>query len=331
MGLFYPRQYKNMKGTGRLEDDRTYPIKEFFEDQKQVEHYEIKDKEYWVVDVEGSIHLCESDLTDGELFFKIGKLTGDLYCHCRHFKPSVVPAELGGEIIFVLDEEELAKYRTNTAGSTKEDAPFGGMELLTNKQPSKSDIIKRLKTAIADSIDCGYDDIDLNDLRTQIEQERTNIDKYKLRITLDKRLSGNIECRIYMSDNDEDELKLNAIQKTIYLMFIIHENGIIVDDIRPDVWEMAKKIYDKMCGRVEKVFEGKDSERLYTKGISKELFRISTIRVYISEIREVIKKKTPFKSVIDSFAIEGYKNAPFKVEKATDELREQIREAFDLD
>ena len=317
-------------GVIRPEDDLTYQIKKFFEGQEQVEKSDIVDVKNWVVDVEGSIHLYESDLYNGELFFKIGKLTGNLYCHCRHFKPSVIPTELGGEIIFVLDEEELAKYRTNTSGSINDDDPFGGMELLTAKKPSKSDIIKRLKTAIADSIDCGYDDIDLNDLRTQIEQERTNIDKYKLRITLDKR-SDNIECRIYMSDSDEDELKLNAIQKTIYLMFIMHENGIIVDDIRPDAWKMAKKIYDQMYGRVEKVFEDEDSDELYTRGISKELFKISTIRGYISEIRDDIKKKTPFKSVIDSFAIEGYKNAPFKVKKATDELREQIRQAFGLD
>ena len=329
MGFWKSGIDRSTTGEIRREDDRTNQIKEFFSNQKQVEKYDIVDVKNWVVDVEGSILLFESDLADGELFFKIGKLTGNLYCHCRHFKPSVVPTELGGEVVFVLDEEELAKYRTNTSGSTNDDDPFGGMELLTAKKPSKSNIIKRLKTAIADSIDCGYDDIDLGDLRAEIEQERTNIDKYKLRITLDKRSSDNIECRIYMSDSD-DELKLNAIQKTIYLMFIMHENGIIVDDIRPDAWKMAKKIYDQMYGRVEKIFEDEDSDELYTKGISKELFKISTIRGYISEIREAIKKKTPFKSVIDSFAIEGYKNAPFKVEKATDELREQIRQAFGL-
>lgn len=330
MGFWKSGIDRSATGEIRTEDDRTNQIKEFFESQEQVEKYDIVDVKNWVVDVEGSILLFESDLYDGELFFKIGKLTGNLYCHCRHFKPSVVPTELGGEIIFVLNEEELAKYRTNTIGSINDDDPFGGMELLTAKKPSKSDIIKRLKTAIADSIDCGYDDIDLDDLRAEIEQERANIDKYKLRITLDKRSSDNIECRIYMSDSD-DELKLNAIQKTIYLMFIMHENGIIVDDIRPDAWKMAKKIYDQMYGRVEKIFEDEDSDELYTKGISKELFKISTIRGYISEIREAIKKKTPFKSVIDSFAIEGYKNAPFKVGKATDELREQIRQAFGLD
>ena len=102
-------------GVIRPEDDQTNQIKEFFEGQEQVEKYDIVDVKNWVVDVEGSILLFESDLADGELFFKIGKLTGNLYCHCRHFKPSVVPTELGGEIIFVLDEEELAKYRTNTS------------------------------------------------------------------------------------------------------------------------------------------------------------------------------------------------------------------------
>ena len=248
MGFWKSGIDRSTTGEIRTEDDLTNQIKEFFSNQKQVESYEIKDKTNWVVDVEGSILLFESDLADGELFFKIGKLTGNLYCHCRHFKPSVVPTELGGEIIFVLDEEELAKYRTNTSGSTNDDDPFQGMQLITTKEPSKSSIttsiIKRLKTAIADSIDYGID-IDLDKLLAEVREEKkiNNTDKYKLRIKLKTRSTGNIECRIYLWDvedepeeknghskkYDKDEVKLTATQKAIYLMFIMEKEGLVSD------------------------------------------------------------------------------------------------------
>lgn len=334
-------------GVIRPEDDLTNQIKEFFEGQEQVEKYDIVDVKNWVVDVEGSILLFESDLADGELFFKIGKLTGNLYCHCRHFKPSVVPTELGGEVVFVLDEEELAKYRTNTIGNANDDDPFQEMQLITTKEPSKSNIktsiIKRLKTAIADSIDYEID-IDFDKLLAEVreEQKNNNTDKYKLHIKLKTRSTGNIECRIYLWDVEDeqeekkgqkygkDELKLTATQKAIYLMFIMEKEGLVIDDISVANWKTAKKIYDKLYGRVEKVFEEKNSDKLYTNGISNKPFATERIRENLSYIRSAIKEKVSYREVIQFFAVEGEKNQAFKVQAATDEIREQIRQAFGL-
>ena len=51
-------------------------------------------------EVEGTLELRPSDLKNGELPFKIERLSGDLILYCRRFKPSVIPAQLGGDIIF---------------------------------------------------------------------------------------------------------------------------------------------------------------------------------------------------------------------------------------
>lgn len=107
MSLWSKGIERSKTGTVRKEDDKTNPIDEFFASQPDVRSYEITDIKNGVVNVDGSIHLNEADLDNGELFFKIAKLTGNLYCHCKHIKQSVVPAELGGEIVFVPNEEEL--------------------------------------------------------------------------------------------------------------------------------------------------------------------------------------------------------------------------------
>ena len=318
-------------GIIRKEDDLTSQIKDFFKGQEQVGKHDIVYVKNWVVDVEGSIHLFESDLTNGELSFKIGKLTGNLYCHCRHFKPSVIPTEMGGEIIFVLEEEEeLAKYRTNTCGSTNDDDPFQGMQLITTKEPSKSSIttsiIKRLKTAIADSIDYGID-IDFDKLLAEVRDEQKILDNYKLWIELSKKKDHKyFKCDIYATclDNykvDDKPLKLTAINKAIYLMFIMHKEGIVLDDLSTRHMKMAQQIYSKLANRTQ------DEKN----GIMGNNFSVDSVRGYRTEIRNAIKERISYKRVIDQFAVEGEKNQAFKVQAAPDELREQIRQAFDLD
>ena len=81
---------------------RNTRVEEFLAKQPNKVPYEIrnKDDKEWVVDFDGSIEIRDSDLENGNLLFKIGRLTGDLICYCRHIKPSLIPEELGGEIIF---------------------------------------------------------------------------------------------------------------------------------------------------------------------------------------------------------------------------------------
>lgn len=62
--------------------------------------FKIQDDDETTVDVEGSLEIRPTDLSHGELPFKIGRLSGDLILYCRDFKPSVLPSEIRGNIIF---------------------------------------------------------------------------------------------------------------------------------------------------------------------------------------------------------------------------------------
>ena len=317
----------------RREDDRTNQIKEFFESQEQVEKYDIVDVKNWVVDVEGSILLFESDLADGELFFKIGKLTGNLYCHCRHFKPSVVPTELGGEVVFVLDEEELAKYRTNTIGSTNDDDPFGGMQYLTNKTPTKEEVESELRKILSK---CGEIEIDIDKIKRELKDDWSNRDNCQLVLEIVKDESKikkaykyknlddndkNLDCEFYVVDaNSKTKLDISAIEKAVYILFILHKEGLELN-LRTSHLNELRKIYSQIAGRVQ------DD----ANGIMGNNFAITTLNGYRSGIRKALKAKFSHERVIDLFAIEGYKEQPCYVLKATDEIREQIRQAFGLD
>ena len=132
----------------RKEDDLTKLIEEFFSHQKEVSSFVIVDNKEWVVDVEGSVHLDQNDLYDGELWFTIGKLSGNLYFKGQHFKPSVIPTELGGEVIILRDEEELAKSKGQKGNSDEEDEDLN-MGLLPKRELTQPEILSNLKFSIA--------------------------------------------------------------------------------------------------------------------------------------------------------------------------------------
>ena len=62
-----------------------------------------------------------------------------------------------------------------------------------------------------------------------------------------------------------------------------------------------------------------------------QLFTLESLRSYLSEIRTIIQKRIPYKSIANKFAIEGYRGQPFGVARATDEMRAEIKEKFGLD
>lgn len=325
----------------RKEDDMAKYIGDFLSNQNLVSSYEITDNKNWVVNVEGHLHLDQSDLDkNGELFFKIGRLTGNLYFHGTHLKQSVIPSELKGQIIFVQDEEELAKNRTQK-GNSDEDEDLG-MGLITTREMTKTEILSNLRTAIADALSSQYnDDVDIQEILDAVKKEWEDKDKYQLRIEFPQRNKAYIQCDIYVHDDDynvpEDKrkpLKFNAIQTAYYLMFVLKKDGLIVDDVTKADWELVKNIYSKLSKRVEKTYitdkkTGKEIE--YTQGVRKNLFTISSIRSYMSEIRDIIHDRISYRSIANEFAIEGYKGKPFGVARATDEMRAEIRKTFGLD
>ena len=334
---------RSKTGDIRQEDNLLTAIEQFFANQKQVQSYEIIDNQNWVVNVVGSIHLVQSDLDkNGELWFKIGKLSGNLYFVGQHFKPSVIPTELDGEVIILRDEEELAKSKGQKGNSDEEDQL--GMGMLTNKELTKPEILSNLKSSIADTLYSKYkEEIDIEEIIDAVKKQWDERDKFQLRIVFPERKGkAYIKCDIYVNDDDynvpEGEqrkpLRFNAIQTAYYLMFVLKKEGLIVNDVQKEDWELVKNIYSKLTKRVEKTYitdkeTGKEKE--YTKGVKKNLFTISSIRSYMSEIRDIIHERISYSSIANEFAIEGYKGKPFGVARATDEMRAEIREKFGLD
>lgn len=324
----------------RREDDLTKQIEGFFNSQKEDISYSIVDTRKGIVDVDGSLHLDQNDLDEnGELWFRIGRLTGNLYFHGKHFKPTVIPAELGGEVIFVQEETDSRGQK----GNNKEEDDDLNMGLLTKKEVSKEDIVSSIKSAVAGMFSSKYrQDIDIQEIIDAIKKDWEAQDKYNLKIDYPKTDSLNVYCNIYVHDDDfyvpEGEerkpLRFNAIQTAYYLMFILKKDGIVIDKLKKDDWELVKQIYTRLAHRVEKTYiTDKDTghEDEYTNGVMNQLFTLESLRSYLSEIRTIIQKRIPYKSIANKFAIEGYRGQPFGVAIATDEMRAEIREKFGLD
>lgn len=312
----------------RKEDDLTKLIEEFFSHQKEVSSFVIVDNKDWVVDVEGSVHLDQNDLYDGELWFSIGKLSGNLYFNGQHFKPSVIPKELGGEVIIQRDEEELAKSKGQKGNSEDDDQLRMGV--ITHK--SREQVVKQLETALTESLANGYD-IDVQEILTRLSEDWKNKDKYQLRVVIKdieygrgsyKRKSDKLECEFYISPS-EKPLKLSAIEKATYLLFILHEKGISPSDIKTNHIRVWKKIYSKLAHSAQDNDNGLLSEKFMDN------YKPTTMNSYRSNIRKEIHKRISNSKIVDEFAIEGEEGTPFKVQRATDEMRAEIREKFGLD
>ena len=322
MGLWNKSINRSNEGTIRLEDDKTNQITEFFSNQQDVALYEIIEKQNWIVNVEGSIHLDEYDLDNGELFFKIGKLTGNLYCHCKHFKQSVVPNELGGEIVFVLDEEEQWKNRQ----ADGDEEGIGSLQCL-RVPPTKAQVIKKLEQVFTDYIAEGYD-INFDEIIERLKEEWDNKNKYELKVEAKRRSKGGpIDCDIYIiGGNDDSPLKLQVIEKAIYLTFILQENGIKLEYTTSSFWTTARKIYSQLAG--DKVMN--EASGIMSDEFLQSDAMATTINGYRSKIRSEIKKRISNERIVDEFAVEGYKNEPVFVSQATPKIREHIKDVFEL-
>lgn len=83
-----------------IKNSKTGGFTKFIDKQPYEVKYTAVDCEHNIFDITGNIEIKQSDLHNGELGFKINKLDGDLILFCREFKPSIIPAEITGEIRF---------------------------------------------------------------------------------------------------------------------------------------------------------------------------------------------------------------------------------------
>ena len=323
MGILSKSIQRSKTDVVRKEYDITIQIDDFFARQPDVQSYEITDIKNGVVNVDGSIHLNEADLDDGELFFKIAKLIGDLYCHCNRIRQSVVPTELGGEIIFVPDEEEQWKNKQTSA----QEEDVLGMGMLTTAPPSQASVTQKFADLISICIANGYD-IKIDNIKQRLSNEWTNKDNYQLKVTINKKKRPgydfyNLTCDVYVSD-EEQPLNLSAVEKAFYLAFMVMEEGVTLEDITPAFIDTVRKIYSQMPDKTIKSGGLMDENFIWSDNLSR------TINGYRKNIRTAIEKQISNKLLVDEFAIEGYKNEPVFVKRATPELRAQIKDGFGL-
>ena len=132
-------------------------------------------------------------------------------------------------------------------------------------------------------------------------------------------------CDIYVADREDCKLDFTALQTAIYLSFLLYEDGVGVADSYDGLRQIALKIYSCLPD-VEKTRKSNtfldDSNALYSY--------MNSLRGYFTHIREEIMHKVPDPFIAQKFCIEGFNNAPFKIEMSSPEIRAQIKETFGL-
>ena len=212
------------------------------------------------------------------------------------------------------------------------------MGFLTNRQLSKNEIKKQILTSLfeAERNKEKYGvDYDLEDILKEFNSEKDK--DYRLEIVPENVISKRgvqrinyIDCHIYITDENDDrkELILKQQEKAVYLMFLLYKDGICINDFPRNVEEIEhKKNYETYLNLYVTI----QSKLLGSNYIEEP----QLLQGDITPIRTKIKNKllgiTPNIEYIEKFAIEGYKEKPFKIEGSNDEHRESIIKAFGLD
>ena len=229
-----------------------------------------------------------------------------------------------------METEEIVR-RIQELEDGSEDLSFPDLthsiEFLSYKAPTKEKTIKDLEKILSDAI---YNDYDID------------FDEIIKRIKAENKRSFNLWFDYYPKDEDEDKdkvkdkvnyftkfdiyvsktakLELTAIHKAVYLSFLLSKYGEILDDPTVGFYEVLKAIYKKLPDRVTDLENG-----IYSKD-----FSTTTLNGYRTEIRNAIKQHISNKNIVDEFAIEGYKGKPFKIQRSTEKLREDIIKLFGL-
>lgn len=338
---------RSITGTTRKEDDLfSKYIKEFFERQEHVTSYTIVEGHpNWVVDVDGDIHVRPDDIgPDGTFGFKLGNVSGSLICHCKSISHNLLPANLGERIWFdverVLFAQPQVSQPATVSDENQDEIPDGlaGMELLVKTPLSQKDVRDVILSALFEAeyqkkefgVDYNLDDI-LKEFNTQKDKTyRLEIELKKVVIEGPSEIKEQkcVDCHIYITDeNDEkQELKMKAQEKAVYLLFTLFENGISIKDFPKENKTLPKR-YPNLLNLYIKLQDHLKDHNF----ISDPKLLQSDITSIRSRIRNRITAIIPNKELVESFAIEGYKEQPFKVAAATQEQRELIIEMFHID
>ena len=172
-------------------------------------------------------------------------------------------------------------------------------------------------------------ELDIDRIKKKVEDDLKSTKNYQLSIKIQSdphRLGRLSVCDIYVTDSEDGKLDLTSIEKAVYLSFLMYKDGVRVLDAFDELRWVTKRIYLRMPD-----YEKTKKEN----GIMNEEYAtydayMNTLRGYFSTIRDAVADKVSDPLIAQEFSIEGFKNAPYGIERSTKEIRKQIKEAFKL-
>lgn len=208
------------------------------------------------------------------------------------------------------------------------------IDFITNKKKTREDINKNILSAFYDA---EYNrekfgvEYSLEELVKEFNTQKNKT--YRLEIVPEEvahpkagKERTRINCHIYITDENEErtEIELQAYQKGIYLLFLLHKDGILLRHFNKE-WkpQRYKQIMDLYYS-----IQCKLANNNYIEFPKLKIGDLNSIR---TKIKDQISKITTNKKYIEMFAIEGYAEQPFGIKAATQEHRNLIVESFGLE
>lgn len=235
--------------------------------------------------------------------------------------------------------------KSNESGAHNFSCPFLGnsmrdddSELLVVKPEKGSKEEKKLIAREAKKLEkvlreCAVFEIelDIDKIKRKVKDSLKSEVEYQLILDIDTIKEGPLSfcntCDIYVADGEEYMLKLTAVEKAVYLTFLLFEKGIRILDTFEGFRQITQKIYNQLPDedKCEKTAGG-----ILDKGAVNPVVYADTLRTYISHVRDEVADKITHPLVAQGFAIEGLKDSEFGIARSTPAIRAQIRDAFNL-
>lgn len=168
--------------------------------------------------------------------------------------------------------------------------------------------------------------LDYKQILEDFEAEKNKTYTLKIDIQLLKDVSCDSDkpktrdCHFYMVDEtgEEQEIQMEAQEKAVYLMFLVFEGGILIDD-----FDRAKtaKPYEDVFKEIH--------QKMANNNFSKGELTVSFVNFLRNRIKEKFANVTQNK-YLEKFCIEGFRKGEFRIDIATQEHRDYVLKMFNL-
>lgn len=188
---------------------------------------------------------------------------------------------------------------------------------------------KRLEKILRECAVLGIE-LDIDRIKKKVEDDLRSTKTYQLSIKTKPNPArpGELSvCDIYVADGEDSKLELTSIETAVYLSFLLYKDGVRVLDAFDELRQVTQYIYLRLPGseKTRKLEGG----ILDDKNATYDAY-MNTLRGYFTTIREAVADKVSDPQIAQEFSIEGFKNAPYGIERSTKEIRKQIKEVFKL-